>query len=165
MAINEDFRGFLRTMRDVHRRRCADSYSTVNHVALRVRDLGAAGELLSKAFGIGPVVKWPEEYGLMPGEESIGVFWLGDLYFELIQQTMPETKNEDGLPPGFLVEIGFFVKDMEAELGRLAKEGYAVLWRGGGPGAKFAHLDTTPPSGIPVELIEITPEIDRVLGP
>jgi hypothetical protein len=69
-----------------------------------------------------------------------------------------------GLPIGLLVEVGFFVADIEKEIARLTAAGYVVLWRGGRDGVAFAHLDTDPPAGIPLELIGVTPELDEMLS-
>jgi len=163
--VTEEWKEFLRTMRDVHARSVKQQFSALNHVSLRVNDLAKAERLLSEAFGIGPIVRYPEEYGLMPGERAIGCFWSGDVFFELIEQEVAdEPASGSGLPIGLLVEVGFFVKDLDEEIARMAGAGYSVLWQGGNDGVSFAHLDTDPGSGIPIELIEVSPELDQILG-
>ncbi len=79
-------------------------------------------------------------------------------------QSPDEPVVGSGLPIGLLVEVGFFVDDIEKEIARLTAAGYVVLYRGGGDGTAFAHLDTDPPAGIPIELIGVTPELDEVLS-
>lgn len=163
--MRDDWKEFLRTLRDAHARAIKrGQYSTVNHISLRVNDMDRAEKLISGVFGVGPIVRFPEEYGLMPGEKAIGCFWIGDVYFELIEQEVAdEPIAGSGLPIGLLVELGFFVADIEKEIERLAAAGYVLLYRGGGDGVNFAHLDTDPPSGIPLEIIEVSPELDKVL--
>lgn len=164
MVVTEEWKAFLRTMREVHARSVKRPYAALNHVSLRISNLVEAERLLSAAFGIGPMVRFPEEYGLMPGERAIGCFWSGDVFFELVEQETPvEPARGSGLPIGVLVEVGFFVEDLEAEIARLEGAGYTVLWRGGRDGVAFAHLDTEPGSGIPIELIEVTPELEEIL--
>jgi len=163
--MTEEWKEFLRRMREVHARSIKHQYAALNHVSLRVNDLERAEKLLSDAFGIGPIVRFPEEYGLMPGEKAIGCFWSGDVFFELVEQEVPdEPVAGSGLPTGLLVEVGFFVDDIDKEIARMTAAGYSLLWRGGRDGVTFAHLDTDPGSGIPIELMEVSPELDKVLS-
>jgi predicted enzyme related to lactoylglutathione lyase len=164
--MREDWKTFLRELRDAHARAVQrGQYSTVNHIALRVNDMQQASKLLSEAFGASSIVMLPEEYDRMPGEKDVGSLWLGDLYVELIEteESIDHTGDSD-LPMGVLSEIGFFVEDMDHEIERIEKAGMKVLFRGEEDGHAFAHLDTEPSLGVPIELLQVTPDIDKVLG-
>jgi hypothetical protein len=59
------------------------------------------------------------------------------------------------LPIGHLSEIGFFVPDLDRELARLAGLGWEVRDSIEDHGARMVKIDTDPPSGIPVELVDV----------
>jgi hypothetical protein len=88
------------------------------------------------------------------------VAWLNDeVYLELMQPEEPQDLGYDtgcGLPIGHLSEIGFFVPDLDEELKRLAGLGWAVCDAIEDHGARMVKIDTDPPSGVPVELVEVS---------
>jgi len=61
----------------------------------------------------------------------------------------------EGLPIGYLSEIGFFKPNLDSELSRLEKVSWKVNGRCETEAARMAKIDTDPPSGLPVELIEV----------
>ena len=52
-------------------------------------------------------------------------------------------------------EIGFFTPDLDAEIKRLGKKDWKVNGRCETEAARMAKIDADPPSGVPVELIEV----------
>jgi hypothetical protein len=129
-----------------------------NHVCIRVEDLDAAEKLLCESFGI--------EGFLSPGggtfddEREFRVAWLDDnnMYIEISQFEKTQEIGYDtgvGQAIGHLSEIGFFVPDMDEALDHLGKFGWMVTSRIHQPQARMYKIDTEPPSGIPVELVDI----------
>ena len=94
------------------------------------------------------------------GEKDLSVAWINDeIYLELMQPLEPQELGYDtgcGLPIGHLSEIGFFVPDLDAELERLAELGWQLRDSIEDFGARMVKVDTDPPSGFPVELIEVS---------
>ena len=66
-----------------------------------------------------------------------------------------------GQPIGHLSEIGFFVPDMDRALEHLGQFGWKVTSRIHQPSARMYKIDTDPPSGIPVELVDIEVDSDE----
>jgi hypothetical protein len=128
-----------------------------NHFCIRVEDIDAAEKLLSESFGIGGFVRPGGD--LFKGEEELSVAWINDnVYLELMQPVDEQTLGYDtgcGHPIGHLSEIGFFVPDMDRELGRLAKLGWKVTDSIEDHGARMVKIDTDSPSGFPTELIDV----------
>jgi hypothetical protein len=129
----------------------------LNHVCIRVEDIAAAERLLADSFGITGFVR--ARGALFEGEREVSVNWIGDeFYLELSEQKHPQQIGYDtgsGQPIGHLSEVGFFVPDLDRELERLSHLGWKVTDAISNPGARMVKIDTDPPSGFPVELIEI----------
>jgi catechol 2,3-dioxygenase-like lactoylglutathione lyase family enzyme len=129
-----------------------------NHICIRVEDLDAAEQLLCDSFGL--------EGFLSPGgetfdeEKEFRVAWLDEhnMYLELSQFEKPSAIGYDtgvGQPIGHLSEIGFFVPDMDRALAHLEPLGWEISSKIDTEGARMYKIDTQPPGGIPVELIDI----------
>lgn len=132
----------------------------LNHVCIRVPNMEKTAKLLIESFGINEFTELEIGPGTsFPGEKRLSGTWVADgLYLELMEPI--ETPNLDfdtgeGLPIGYLSEIGFFTPDLDAELERLEKMGWKVNGRCQTDSARMAKIDTDPPSGVPVELIEV----------
>lgn len=135
-----------------------------NHICIRVEDLDATEQLLRDSFGL--------EGFLSPGgetfdeEKEFRVAWLDDhnMYIELSQFDKPAGIGYDtgvGQPIGHLSEIGFFVPDMDRALAHLEPLGWRVSSKIDTEGARMYKIDTQPPGGIPVELIDIRIDADE----
>jgi hypothetical protein len=129
-----------------------------NHVCIRVEDLDAAERLLSESFGIDGFVS--PGGGTFDDEDEFRVAWLDDnnMYIEITKFEKPQEIGYDtgvGQAIGHLSEIGFFVPDMDRALEHLGEFGWKVTSRIHQPGARMYKIDTDPPSGIPVELVDI----------
>lgn len=148
---------FMAHYYDVARRSKSENRRIFNQVCVRVDDIDAAERLLSESFGIDGFVR--PAGTLFEGERELSVAWVSDeVYLELMQPTEPQELGYDtgcGLPIGHLSEIGFFVPDLDQELARLAKLGWAVTDAIEDLGARMVKIDTDPPSGIPVELVDV----------
>lgn len=128
-----------------------------NQVCIRVDDIDAAERLMEQSFGITGFIRPAGK--LFQGEKDLSVAWLNDeVYLELMQPTEPQELGYDtgcGHPIGHLSEIGFFVPDLDEELERLADLGWGVTDEIEDLGARMVKIDTDPPSGFPVELIDV----------
>ncbi len=148
---------FLAHYRDVARRSKLENRLIFNQVCIRVDDIGAAEELLSESFGIAGFVRPGGK--LFEGEGDLSVAWISDeVYLELMEPVEPQGLGYDtgcGLPIGHLSEIGFFVPDLDRELERLADLGWEVRDSIEDHGARMVKIDTDPPSGVPVELVDV----------
>lgn len=166
MHQSEEWREVMRTMKSVAEESLRSERPRLTHVSIRVRDLEAAETLVTGVFGLEKMTRCPADSTSFPGEKRISFAWLGDVRFELIEQESPPTIGFDagiGLPIGHLSEIGYFVRDLDAELVRLRELGWVVQYPIASRGQRNAKVDTDPPSGIPIELIELTPEFDEML--
>lgn len=139
-----------------------------NHVCLRVEDLDAAEKLLCESFGIDGFVS--PGGGTFDEEDEFRVAWLDDnnMYIEITRFDRPQEIGYDtgvGQPIGHLSEIGFFVPDMDRALEHLGQFGWKVTSRIHQPGARMYKIDTDPPSGIPVELVDIEVDPDEPEAP
>lgn len=165
MADESALDAFLTKYRDVARRSKRENRRIFNQVCIRVDDIDAAEHLLSESFGIDGFVR--PGGALFEGERDLSVAWINDeLYLELMQPTEPQEIGYDtgcGLPIGHLSEIGFFVPDMDEELERLASLGWGVRDSIEDHGARMVKIDTDPPSGIPVELVDVYFEDQEVI--
>jgi len=148
---------FLLHYRDVARRSKIEDRLIFNQVCIRVDDIDAAEQLMAESFGIDGFVR--PGGALFEGERDLSVAWISDeVYLELMEPDEPQELGYDtgcGLPIGHLSEIGFFVPDMDRELVRLAELGWEVRDSIEDHGARMVKIDTDPPSGIPVELVDV----------
>ena len=148
---------FLLHYRDVARRSKIEDRLIFNQVCIRVDDIDAAEKLMAESFGIDGFVR--PGGALFEGERDLSVAWISDeVYLELMEPDEPQELGYDtgcGLPIGHLSEIGFFVPDLDRELERLAGLGWGVRDSIEDQGARMVKIDTQPPSGIPVELVDV----------
>lgn len=156
-AGGDPLEAFLSKYYDVARRSKREHRRIFNQVCIRVDDIDAAEQLLSDSFGIDGFVR--PGGALFAGERDLSVAWISDeVYLELMEPTKPQEIGYDtgcGLPIGHLSEIGFFVPDLDEELARLAPLGWEVRDAIEDHGARMVKIDTDPPSGIPVELVDV----------
>jgi len=129
----------------------------MNHFCIRVEDIDAAEDFLTKSFGISGFVRPGGD--LFKDERDLSVAWINDdMYLELMEPTEKQHLGYDtgcGHAIGHLSEIGFFVPDMDRELARLAKLGWKVTDSIEDHGARMVKIDTDAPSGFPTELIDV----------
>ena len=148
---------FLTHYHTVAKRARDEDRLILNQVCIRVDDIDATERLLSESFGIDGFVRPGGE--LFRGESDLSVAWVSDeIYLELMEPLEPQTVGYDTgsrLPIGHLSEIGFFVPDLDRELERLADLGWQVQDSIEAHGARMVKIDTDPPSGVPVELVEV----------
>jgi catechol 2,3-dioxygenase-like lactoylglutathione lyase family enzyme len=149
--------GFMSQYYDVARLAKQENRRIFNQVCIRVDDIDAAEKLMEESFGITGFVRPAGK--LFQGEQDLSVAWLNDeVYLELMEPTEPQELGYDtgcGHPIGHLSEIGFFVPDLDQEVERLAGLGWEVRDEISDLGARMVKVDTDPPSGFPVELIEV----------
>ena len=138
----------------------SDQRLVLNHICIRVPNMEKTAKLLVESFGINQFTEF--EIGpdtSFPGEKRLSGTWVADgLLLELMEPIETPNLNFDtgeGLPIGYLSEIGFFTPDLDAELARLEKMSWKVNGRCETEVARMAKIDTDPPSGVPVELIEV----------
>jgi hypothetical protein len=129
-----------------------------NHICIRVEDLDAAEKLLCESFGIDGFVS--PGGGTFDEEDEFRVAWLDDnnMYIEISKFEKPQEIGYDtgvGQAIGHLSEIGFFVPDMDRALQHLSRFGWKVTSRIHHAIGRMYKIDTDPPSGIPVELVDI----------
>lgn len=157
MADEGALEAFLAQYRDVARRAKTEDRMIFNQVCIRVDDIDAAEQLMADSFGIEGFVRPGGK--LFDGERDLSVAWISDqVYLELMQPEEPQALGYEtgcGLPIGHLSEIGFFVPDLDRELARLAELGWEVRDSIEDHGARMVKIDTDPPSGIPVELVDV----------
>lgn len=153
-----DLEEFIEHYYDVARRSKQENRRIFNQVCIRVDDIDAAEKLMEESFGITGFVRPGGK--LFQGEQDLSVAWLTDeVYLELMQPDEPQQLGYDtgcGHPIGHLSEIGFFVPDLDQELERLSGLGWEVRDEIEDLGARMVKVDTDPPSGFPVELIEVS---------
>ena len=156
-AANDALDQFLTHYCTVADRSKEEDRLILNQVCIRVDDIDAAEKLLSESFGIDGFVRPGGD--LFRGEGELSVAWVSDeVYLELVEPEEPQALGYEtgcGLPIGHLSEIGFFVPDMDRELARLADLGWQVQDSIEDHGARMVKIDTDPPSGIPVELVDV----------
>ena len=157
MSDDSALEEFMVHYRDVARRSKIEDHMIFNQVCVRVDDIDAAEQLLADSFGIEGFVRPGGK--LFEGEGNLSVAWISDqVYLELMQPEEPQMLGYEtgcGLSIGHLSEIGFFVPDMDRELARLADLGWEVRDSIEDHGARMVKIDTDPPSGIPVELVDV----------
>ena len=157
-TATDGFDQFIVRYREAGRRAKRENRRIFNQVCIRVDDIDATERLLEESFGITGFVRPGGK--LFRGEAELSVAWLNDeVYLELMQPEEPQDLGYDtgcGLPIGHLSEIGFFVPDLDEELKRLAGLGWAVCDAIEDHGARMVKIDTDPPSGVPVELVEVS---------
>jgi len=157
MVDDDALEAFLLRYRDVARRSKLEDRLIFNQVCIRVDDIGAAEQLMAQSFGIDGFVR--PGGALFEGERDLSVAWISDeVYLELMEPIEPQDLGYStgcGLPIGHLSEIGFFVPDLDRELERLAEFGWRVQDSIEDHGARMVKIDTDPPSGIPVELVDV----------
>lgn len=158
MADESAVEAFFVRYRDVARRAKTEDRMIFNQVCVRVDDIDAAEKLMADSFGIEGFVRPGGK--LFEGERNLSVAWISDqVYLELMQPDEPQDLGYEtgcGLPIGHLSEIGFFVSDLDRELARLAQLGWEVRDSIEDHGARMVKIDTDPPSGIPVELVDVS---------
>lgn len=157
MVDDDALEAFLLHYRDIARRSKLEDRLIFNQVCIRVDDIDATEQLMAQSFGIDGFVR--PGGALFEGERDLSVAWISDeVYLELMEPIEPQGLGYDtgcGLPIGHLSEIGFFVPDLDRELERLAEFGWRVQDSIEDHGARMAKIDTDPPSGIPVELVDV----------
>lgn len=161
MVDDDALEAFLLHYRDIARRSKLEDRLIFNQVCIRVDDIDAAEHLMARSFGIDGFVR--PGGALFEGERDLSVAWISDeVYLELMEPVEPQGlgySTECGLPIGHLSEIGFFVPDLDRELERLAELGWRVQDSIEDHGARMVKIDTDPPSGIPVELVDVPIDI------
>jgi catechol 2,3-dioxygenase-like lactoylglutathione lyase family enzyme len=149
---------FLAHYRDVARK--AQHRMQLNHVCIRVDDIDEAERRFEKSFGISGFIRPGGK--LFDGEKELSVAWVtDDFYLELMQPLEQQELGYDtgcGHAIGHLSEVGFFVPDMDEALDHLTKLGWIVTDDIADHGARMVKIDTDPPSGLPVELIDVRSE-------
>ena len=138
----------------------------MNHLCIRVPNLSKAEKLLAESFGVDNFIRiQTDESQVFSGEKALSATWVTEGFFlELMEPFGKSTLGYDtgeGLPIGHLSEIGFITPDMDAELERLGKLGWHVTGECADAGTRMVKIDTDPPSGIPVELIQV---LDNDIG-
>jgi len=156
-ATGEALDRFLAHYRAVAKRAKDEDRLILNQICVRVDDIDAAEQLMIDSFGLDGFVRPGGK--LFEGERELSVAWISDeVYLELMEPLEPQELGYDtgcGLPIGHLSEIGFFVPDLDRELARLAELGWEVRDSIEDHGARMVKIDTDPPSGIPVELVDV----------
>ena len=157
MVDDDALEAFLLHYRDIARRSKLEDRLIFNQVCIRVDDIDAAEQLMAQSFGIDGFVR--PGGALFEGERDLSVTWISDeVYLELMEPIAPQGLGYStgcGVPIGHLSEIGFFVPDLDRELERLAELGWRVQDSIEDYGARMVRIDTDPPSGIPVELVDV----------
>jgi catechol 2,3-dioxygenase-like lactoylglutathione lyase family enzyme len=146
----------------------------IDQVAVVVRDLDAAMERYSR-LGVGPwdvYTYGPHRMHRMTyrGQErpyvmKLALAFVGPTMYELIESVEgPNVYTEflDERGEG-LHHLGYYVDDIEAEIERMAGEGYALLQSGHGFGVDgdgaYAYFDTEAALGCIIEAIELPREM------
>lgn len=163
---NVSFEAFMDRYSELARNAKRNNRVVMNHVCVRVSDLGAAEDLLCKSFGI---TNFNRPGGQMfKGEKELSVAWVNEeMFLELMEPTEEQHLGFDtgcGVPIGHLSELGFFTPDMDKELARLATLGWKVTGSIEEDEYRMVKVDTEEPSGFPVELIEIKSDGDDQAG-
>lgn len=135
----------------------------VKQIGVVVKDLGEAMKYYTTGFGIGPfrTFEVPISNATLRGKPiqlklKVAFARLGSVQLELIE-AMPgnnlywEFLNAKGEG---LHHLGFYVTNLEAEVGKFREQGVGVLQSGQAEGTKFAYLDTEKIGGIIFELIQ-----------
>ena len=158
--MSSELAEFLRKYKRLAQKTRDEQRLVMNHLCIRVPELDKAERLFAESFGIDNFIRLdaaPEN--MFPGEKALSVAWVADgFYLELMEpqeKVSPDYNIGEGLPVGYLSEIGFFTPDMDAELLRLAQLGWEVTGECTDVGARMVKIDQNPPSGIPVELIQV----------
>ncbi|AZO45268.1 VOC family protein [Mesorhizobium sp. BR1-1-3] len=131
----------------------------MNHVCIRVEDIGRTERLLSESFGIGKGGFTRVEGNLFKGEAFVSGAWVNDdFYLELMEPLEKQRLGYDtgcGAPIGHLSEIGFLTPNMDAELDRLSKLGWKVTDTLSSEFSREVKMDMEPSIGFPIELMEV----------
>ncbi len=145
------------------------TFTQLMHVGLVVKDMKKAIERFA-ALGIGPfreLVLPPDAIETYRGKPffpaecvTIQTARIGNVELELIQPIAGESPHKEFLDAKGegIQHLGFFVKDLAADVKRLAGEGSSVLltsqFKGGG-GVAYLDLDA---AGLIVELVQAGPQ-------
>jgi len=145
----------MRLVRKCHR----EKKLIMNHVCIRVEDIGRTEKLLAESFGIGAEGFTRVEGNLFKGEALVSGTWVNDnFYLELMEPLEKQTIGYDtgsGAPIGHLSEVGFLTPNMDAELERLSKLGWRVTDTLSSEYSREVKMDMEPSIGFPIELMEI----------
>ena len=148
-----------------------DGITTIDQIAVVVRDLDAAMERYWTQLGIGPwdvYTYGPHRLRTMTyrGEERpyvmrLALAFVGPTMYELIEHVegpsiYEEFLNEHGEG---LHHYGYYVSDIDAAIAEMASRGYALMQSGRGFGTDgdgaYAYFDTTADLGCIIEAIEL----------
>ncbi|TIU68358.1 MAG: VOC family protein [Mesorhizobium sp.] len=145
----------MRLVRKCHR----EKKLIMNHVCIRVEDIGRTERLLAESFGIGAEGFTRVEGNLFKGEALVSGTWVNEnFYLELMEPLEKQTIGYDtgcGVPIGHLSEVGFLTPNMDAELERLSKLGWRVTDMLSSEYSREVKMDMEPSIGFPIELMEI----------
>ncbi len=144
------------------------SEATFCQVALVVEDVEAAAKAWADALGL-PVPEWHltdpaagegTRYRGRPTDARarLAFFRLGPVSIELIEPVGEPSTWRDGLASGSAVHhLAFRVKDTEAVVERLARQGIGVVQTGGYTGGRYTYVDTVEQLGVALELLQDVP--------
>lgn len=160
MTQDQQLADFLAKYKKLAKKSAEENRLVMNHLCIRVPDLAKAEKLLAESFGVDNFIHLEtNESQMFPGEKALSVTWVADgFYLELMEPAENSTLGYnagEGLSIGHLSEIGFFTPDIDAELERLEKLGWKVTGECADVGCRMVKIDTDPPSGLPVELIQL----------
>jgi methylmalonyl-CoA/ethylmalonyl-CoA epimerase len=144
-------------------------FSKIDQVGIVVRDIEKAMQYYSSFFGLGPFRRLNVTsvdrvvYG-RPAKDVANltrVTRMGSVQFELVQPISGESIQKEFLEKRGegINHLGFFVKDLDAEVTKLAEKGFKPVSTGrftGGGG--FAYFDTNQVGGVFFEVIQWPPE-------
>ena len=153
----------------------AAGFGAVDQVAVVVRDLDAAMERYVSEFGIGPWAVYTFGPGWIldmtfRGEArgytmKLALADVGGMMYELIEPVQGPNAYEEFLETNGegLHHLGYFVDDLDAEIGHMEGKGYSLLQSGRGMGVDrdggYAYFDTGGALGCIVEAIEMPREM------
>ncbi len=153
---------------------CVFPLSSINQVALVVRDLDTAMQRYWDMLGIGPWKVYTYGPPLVRDmtyrgrhqdyRMRLAMAWAGELMLELIQPLSGDSVYQEHLDRKGegLHHVGVFVGSFDEAVAEAAQRGYSVLQSGRGFGrwgdGGYAYLDTEASLGLILELIEIPRE-------
>ncbi len=149
--------------------------SSVDQVAVVVRDIDAAMEHYTNDLGIGPWAvytfspDWIKEMTFRGKEQGytmkLALAQLGPVMYELIEPVQGPSSYEEFLNEHGegLHHLGYFVEDIDAEISAMEARGFALLQRGRGFGTAddgaYAYFDTERACGCILEALELPAEL------